>query len=243
MSAHLRTRTARMCTNGHPCASARSTAWRTSYHGSLKPPNCRGFKSWWTWGTIGEVVLNIETVLDEARWKETCLYVVHLAFGSIRGALLWARLPFQWNARRTYIMRDSHTRKWETRVIGAHLALGPHALKFQAPCSLLPYLAIFWNCQVLSLFCRPRHYRADATFHPRSWPWTTPLPHPRPQSTPLPRPRPRSTLPPHPWLRVCQRWPQAHHPPSSSPEHDIVDLKHAAAVLDLKPVVINLWSI
>jgi hypothetical protein len=38
-----------------------------------------------------------------------------------------------------------------------------------------------------------------------SWPWTTPLPHPRPQSTPPPRPRPRSTLPPHPWLRVCHR--------------------------------------
>jgi hypothetical protein len=90
----------------------------------------RGFKSWWTWGTIGEVVLNIETVLDKARWNKTRRYVTSLIFRSMWDALLWARLPFQWNARHTYIMRISHTRKREMRIIGARLTLGPNTLKF-----------------------------------------------------------------------------------------------------------------
>jgi hypothetical protein len=67
-------------------------------------------------------------------------------------------------------MRVSHTRKREMRIIGARLTFGPNTLKFQAPRSLSPHLAIFQNRQVLSLFCRPRHCRAATACHPRSWP-------------------------------------------------------------------------
>jgi hypothetical protein len=45
---------------------------------------------------------------------------------------------------------------------------------------------------VLSLFYRPRHRRATAACHARSWPCCMSLPHPWPHSMPLARPRPRS---------------------------------------------------
>jgi hypothetical protein len=59
---------------------ARSTVWRTSRLISLKPLDCRGFKNWWVWVPVDEVILNFHTVLDEARWKETHLFGARLSY-------------------------------------------------------------------------------------------------------------------------------------------------------------------
>jgi hypothetical protein len=99
-----------------------STMWKTS---CLKSLNYRGFKSRWPWVIIGMVGLNFYTMLDEASWKETRLFGARLAFGSMRDALLQARLPCKWKVRRAPSMSVSNTRKREACVLGARLALGP----------------------------------------------------------------------------------------------------------------------
>jgi hypothetical protein len=48
-----------------------------------------------------------------------------LAFGSMPDALLPSRLPLEQNARRAPSMHILNTRKRETCVLGAGLALGP----------------------------------------------------------------------------------------------------------------------
>jgi hypothetical protein len=53
------------------------------------------------------------------------MFGVCLAFGSMRDVLLPAHLPFEQNARCAPSTRILNTRKRETRVLGAGLALGP----------------------------------------------------------------------------------------------------------------------
>jgi hypothetical protein len=120
----------------------------------------------------------------------------------MQDSLLRACLPGKWNARRVCTTCVSHMMKREMHVIGACLTLGPHAVKFRAPHSQSPHLAIFWILQVLSLFCHPR---------PRSQPRSTPPPHPLPWSSLPFHPHLQSTLPPHPRPRR-QPAPRAHLP-------------------------------
>jgi hypothetical protein len=74
--------------------SAGSIVWSTNYLRSSNPLDYHGFKSWWTWGIIDEVGLNFETVLDDTRWKETCQYITHLAFGSNARRATTSMSPF-----------------------------------------------------------------------------------------------------------------------------------------------------
>jgi hypothetical protein len=64
-------------------------------------------------------------------------------FGSMQDAQLPMHLPLQWNARRATSTRIANTSKRETRILGAHLALGPRT-KISGPHCLSPHLANFW---------------------------------------------------------------------------------------------------
>jgi hypothetical protein len=102
-----------------------SKTWRISCLKSSKHSDYHRFKSWWPWVIIGEVGLNFYTVLDEASWKETRPFGACLTFGSMQDTLLQAHLPCKWNKKCAPSTSVSNTRKRETRVLGAHLTLGP----------------------------------------------------------------------------------------------------------------------
>jgi hypothetical protein len=78
------------------------------------------------------------------------------------------------------------------------------------------------NFSKLPSACCPRP-QPESLLSCRPQPWSMSSPRPRPQSAPPPHPRPR-----------------AHHPPSSTPEHNTINLKHVAAILDPKPVIVDL---
>jgi hypothetical protein len=138
----------------------------------------------------------------------------------------------------------SHTRKRETRVLGARLTLGPDTIKFQAPRSLVPHLAIFETakcsrssvtldtaappphavlnpvpiarcCLVLGLGARRR---LDLALKRATASSPT-------RSMPPPRPWPRSMSPPHPQPGAHRCGPQACCLLSSSPENAATSLR------------------
>jgi hypothetical protein len=97
---------------------------------------CHGFKSIVALGLVGQVELNFYTLLDEASYQSFSIVraqvkgrcalarrVAHLRKG--RRTSYNAHLLFQRNERRASSTRVSNTRKRETHVLGAHLALGP----------------------------------------------------------------------------------------------------------------------
>jgi hypothetical protein len=71
---------AHMCTNGHALWTKDWPGGAICYRRYLKQLYCRRFIRWSTWSIVGEVRLNLDSVWDEASWRETRLYTTCFTF-------------------------------------------------------------------------------------------------------------------------------------------------------------------